>query len=196
MKKLFNVAIRFKGQDHWNEYSNVYFIRTLDEYRVHLQEINNKFSVAENEIKNLDTFVGHGYSALAGLSGLFCGMIDKKSDRMPMLNHLKRLQGTLVVNQVSDILDGKVLVINKKGGYFPIKPSDEYTFKCIESRKYVESDIKTLSWRGGAHYYAKVGNIDVVSRSGDVKWDTHHEAYSEAVKYIEKLNSEECGLQL
>ncbi len=52
---------------------------------------------------------------------------------------------------------------------------------------YTENDIKITQWTGGSHYYAKLGNKDVVV-NGDVKWNTHRQAKSAAMKYLKKIN--------
>ena len=54
--------------------------------------------------------------------------------------------------------------------------------------EYTEQDIKITRWRGGNHYYAKVGHIDVEDDFGKVKWNTEKQAREMAVKYMHDLN--------
>jgi hypothetical protein len=49
-----------------------------------------------------------------------------------------------------------------------------------------EKDIKISKWPNGTHYYAKIGNQDVVDDKGNVKWNTVEQAKKEAVKYLRK----------
>jgi hypothetical protein len=185
--KRYNVKLKLKN--YWIEYPNCYFIDSLDSYKEYMAELNNKFLVSESEIKNIKTFIGHGHSFLTGLSGLFCGMIEEKEDRTPMLAHLKYLQATILSDQLKHLLAGEKLVVNKDGGYFPIKLEQEYKITEIDGDKFTTKDISVKKWWGGKHYYAKVGNVDVVDDYGDVKWNTEQYAYDVAVKYMNKLNS-------
>ena len=172
------------------EYNNYYLIESLSEYKDYLTELNNKFWVSEKEIKELKTFMGHGHSMLTGIAGMFCGMQNDINEREPMLLHLKSLHGMVLANQVQDLLDGKKLAINTNGGYFPIKPDDEYTLEIIDEKHlYTAKDIKIKKWLGGVHHYAKIGNIDVIDDNGNMKWNTNERAHEEALKYINKLNT-------
>lgn len=49
-----------------------------------------------------------------------------------------------------------------------------------------ENDINIISWPGGKHYYAKVGNYDVVV-NGVQKWNTKYEAREAAKTFINSL---------
>lgn len=184
--KNYNVEVKMK--DTWSKHTNCYFIDSLKTYKEYNLELTNKFLVSESEIKNLKTFIGHGHSLLTGISGMFCGMINDKEEREPMLVSLKMLQANLLANQLKSLLEGEKLVINKNGGYFPIKPDQEYKLTEIDGNIFTTKDIKVQKWWGGRHYYAKVGNIDVIDDDGNVKWNTEEYAYDMAVKYMNQLN--------
>jgi len=184
--KKYNLKVKFG--EYWSTYTNCYFIQNIEEYQEYFQELNNKFAVSESEIKNLETFMGHGHSLLTGVSGMFCGMIEQKECRKPMLAHLKILQGSVLGDQLRHMLDGDKLLIQKTGGYFPIKPTQEVEIMELIDRKYTVDDIKVSKWFGGSHYYAKVGTIDVIDEYGDVKWNTEKRAHERAVQFIEMLN--------
>ena len=49
-----------------------------------------------------------------------------------------------------------------------------------------ENDINIINWPGGKHYYAKVGNYDVVV-NGVQKWNTKYEAREAAKTFINSL---------
>lgn len=185
--KKYNVEVNFKG--YWMEYTNCYFIDSLDSYKDYMTELNNKFLVSESEIKNLETFMGHGHSYLTGLSGLFCGMIGSKEERGHMLAHLKYIQAMVLTDQIKHLLLGEKLVINKNGGYFPIKLEQEYKITEISGDRFTTKDISIKKWWGGKHYYAKVGTIDVIDADGNVKWNTEQYAYDMAVRYMNQLNA-------
>ena len=184
--KRYNIKVKIK--DYWMKYTNCYFIDSLDSYKDYMTELNNKFLVSESEIKNIKTFLGHGHSFLTGLSGLFCGMIEVKEEREPMHAHLKILHATVLSGQIKSILNGEKLVINENGGYLPIKPDQEYKITEISGERFTTKDIKIKKWWGGKHWYAKVGNIDVVDTDGNVKWNTEQYAYDMALKYMNQLN--------
>lgn len=184
--KKYNIKVNFKN--NWMEYTDCYFISNLDEYKNYILLLNNMFLVSETEIKNLKTFMGHGHSLLTGISGTFCGMIDSKEERKPMLAHLKYLHATILTDQLKHLLNGEKLVINKIGGYFPIKLGQEFELTEINGKKFTKKDIKVNKWWGGKHYYAKIDNIDVVDDDGNVKWNTEQYAYDVAIKYMYYLN--------
>lgn len=171
------------------EYTDQYFISGIEDYKEYMQILNNKFAVSEDEIKNIETFIGHGHSILTGVSGMFSGMIDKKEKREPMLSHLKLLQAKVLSDQLRHVLNGDRLAINKLGGYFPIKPDEEIEFIETKNDIYIESDIKIKKWHGGSHFYAKVGNIDVVDEFDNVKWKSEKKAKEKSIKFIHNLNN-------
>jgi len=187
MKTKYNIKVKFN--EHWMEYTNVDFIDSLESYKKYMIEFNNKFTVSESEIKNLKTFIGHGHSMITGISGMTCGMIHEKEKRGPMLFNLKLLHATVLSDQLKHILNGDKLVINKNGGYFAITNNQEYEVVKIDGDNYIEKDIKVKRWFGGKHYYAKVGNVDVIDDYGNVKWKTEKRARESAVKFINELNT-------
>ena len=169
------------------KYRNYILISNIEEYKEYFQILNNKFKVSESEIKNNKTWVGHGHSVITGITGVFCGMIENKNERQPMLDHLAILHGKIVSDQLKIILDGYKLAINDKGGYFPIKQNEQFEFEEITDNIYSESDIKINKWYGGKHYYAKIGKLDVVDENGNVKWNTEKEARKKALEYLKTM---------
>ena len=47
-------------------------------------------------------------------------------------------------------------------------------------------DVRYITWKGGEHVYAKVGNLDIVDENGNQKWNTRKEAEEAAYNYITK----------
>lgn len=186
MGKRYNIKVEFKG--NWMEYTDCIFIENMDDYKVYMQELNNKFAVSESEIRNNKTWLGHGHSQLTAIAGMG-NMIENIEEREPMLFNLKLLHARVLTDQLKDIMDGKKLVINKSGGYFPIKPDQKYEVVAICNDNYTEADIKTNKWWGGSHYYAKIGNVDVIDDFGNVKWNTEKRAREVALKFMHDLNT-------
>lgn len=63
----------------------------------------------------------------------------------------------------------------------------EYTQFCRRSKMvfphFQRDDIRVKQFRGGDHYYAYLGDMQV--RDGDtLKWTSHEEAYAMALKYV------------
>jgi hypothetical protein len=49
---------------------------------------------------------------------------------------------------------------------------------------YTEKDINITKWPGGKHYYARIGNMQVMDENGDTKWNTYERAFEVAKKYL------------
>lgn len=87
-------------------------------------------------------------------------------------------------------------------GKFIVSPNNSFrnidnTFKILNKVKRKElifpmtseKDIRILKWNNGIHYYAKIGNQDVVWNRKQ-KWDSHEEAYACAKFYLNKILEE------
>lgn len=82
------------------------------------------------------------------------------------------------------------ILLRDSGSYMIL--TDHYT--VIESiykeemvyPNYCETDINITQWKGGKHFYAKIGNLDVVI-DDEQKWDTYKEAYNNAKLYLKEL---------
>lgn len=48
------------------------------------------------------------------------------------------------------------------------------------------SDVRFIRWEGGIHYYAKIGNLDVVDENRNQKWNTKAEAEKAARGFIDR----------
>lgn len=86
---------------------------------------------------------------------------------------------------------GKHVYINKVGGCIINDKELPYS-ETLKKRKcifpeYSESDIRVIRWPNGKHCYAKIGAIDV-EVDGESKWNTYDMAYSNALKFLKKIN--------
>ena len=76
------------------------------------------------------------------------------------------------------------IFINTNGGYFGYADSLEISdTKEIPHWKLPTEEIRILQWPGGKHYYAKVGNQDVVV-DGLQKWNSKYDAQRAAEKFL------------
>lgn len=95
------------------------------------------------------------------------------------------------IEEISDeVIDAQVTAMNEEGaiyinslGGWCIKPvGKRFQFMWKDTMyfpNFTESDIKVSKFKGGTHYYAYIGNMEV--RDGDIfKWNTREEAYNMA----------------
>lgn len=98
-------------------------------------------------------------------------------------------------NRVKSFNKGYVLMYSSDG--LVSVPQIENLNKIIEVKYMIdvefpklerpnESSIKIIKWPGGTHYYAKVGNYDVVI-NGVQKWNTEYGARNAAKQFINSL---------
>jgi len=91
--------------------------------------------------------------------------------------------------QIKNIEKFGTIYIQKVGSYFmksdDIIEYDEPVFneKCIFPDNY---EIKISKWPGGKHWYAKIGNIDVVV-NGNQKWNTYELAEKNAKEFLKTI---------
>jgi hypothetical protein len=62
--------------------------------------------------------------------------------------------------------------------------------KLFDKKKYIRiiisvkfEDVRFIQWPGGTHWYAKLGNIDIVSECGNQKWNDKYYAMEVAKKW-------------
>lgn len=98
------------------------------------------------------------------------------------------IMGGLENNFVDYISRGRIIAINPVNGvsHFTLTSTAEYEI-LSEKDKYTEADIKLLRWKGGVHWYAKIGYIDVVI-DGEQKWNTRWIAEKKAKQFLKELN--------
>jgi hypothetical protein len=49
-------------------------------------------------------------------------------------------------------------------------------------------DVRYLQWKGGTHWYAKIGKMDVTDENGNQKWNTRKEAENASKCFIQKVS--------
>lgn len=104
-----------------------------------------------------------------------------------------KLRGTSVVHELGRFNEmllkglwtaleehGRVF-INDTGGYFFPIPEMEITGETeISEWVFPTASIRVFQWPNGTHWYAKIGDLDVVDRYDKQKWDTKEEAQRHA----------------
>lgn len=171
---------------HGIKYKFQTIIETLEDLiEYHELDFGKKVKVSQEAIVDRikRNYKGHDTDTLTNISEIFA---DLKG--ITPLDELHYLQTTVLKNQIEDILNNKILVVNKNGGYFPVKKSDDATIEYLNV-KYTDKDIEIKKYPFGKHYYAKVKGIDVIDKEGRAKWNTYSYAYKQAVKFVIELNN-------
>ena len=187
------------------DYSNVRIIKSLDEYSKVVDLIADYFDISINEIKEIETLVGHGYTNLTAhgltidsvIGNRINSMSPKDKDRKRIANYLTTLKGSVITDQIKFLLEGNMLVIQKNYSYFtipyPLKDDEKYIKNYIitdSDKVYTEDDIKVKKWLGihSKHYYAFIDKIHVCDDKGNYKFNNSKDAQKAAEKYLKKLN--------
>lgn len=116
-----------------------------------------------------------------------------KGEAKSIIEHTDTLLKRLYKDKMKVISETGGIYINKNGGYFcfhkGLQIQDEKILKNkagqIVFPKYTEKDIKIIQWENGKHYYAKIGNIDVVDKMNNQKWNTKKRAQEIANEFLE-----------
>ncbi len=90
-----------------------------------------------------------------------------------------------------ELLEKGYILYFKHNGCYLVKTNDMNIKNFYKTDKYIwkqiNPKIKVFKWIGGKHYYAKIGNIDVVDDKGRQKWNTKTMAYKQAEIMLKKL---------
>lgn len=97
-------------------------------------------------------------------------------------------------NRMRDIENGKDIYLTQGLSVFLMSNQfyritaeidrDKLTFP--DEEKPTLDDVRYIMWPGGEHYYAKVGNLDIVDVNNRQKWNTKKEAEKAAAWFIER----------
>jgi len=155
-----------------------------DVLEYHKVEFSNKVKLSKEEIEERAKtwYKSHDASNLTNVAEFTANFHETNP-----LDELTMLHAKVMCDQFKDILADKKLAINKKGGYFSIKPSESPEYEWLSEYKFTSEDIVISKWPGGSHFYAKIGTIDVVDKDGNVKWNARWEARKAAVDFLRTL---------
>lgn len=104
---------------------------------------------------------------------------------LDLISALSRLQSDRG-NGMAQVLDEHHrLFVNSVGGYFGWSDALQLSgTHDIDIWALPEESIRIIQWPGGEHFYAKIGNDDVVV-DGEQKWETKAAAEAAGKKYLE-----------
>lgn len=120
---------------------------------------------------------------------------DNKRRRLGMTDDIMIISDRVAEGYNKALLKSGGFYVNMSGGFFPFD-NDVEVLETIESEKYSFPDdedsfedykklIRIISWAGGKHHYAKIGDIDIVWEK-EQKWNTEKEARTNAELYIKE----------
>lgn len=92
-------------------------------------------------------------------------------------------------DRIKRFLDGKPIFFTDGLPYYPPREWPEYenekwSEELVFPYEYNYEDVRFLQWPGGRHWYAKIGNIDIVDRYGHQKWSD--------LSYAQKVAKDWC----
>ena len=168
-------------------------IDTIDElFNYYNNTLPNKVENAFKEYLEVDVF-GRKHYGFSGIAGRYAAAIalTAKCRETTFLDSMNSLNNKLISGQLEKLVEGNIVLINCNGGWthdtqdrhrytvLQIKQTDNlvYPHKNIE-------DVRYIKWEGGSHWYAKIGNIDIVDSKGNQKWNTKAEAEKVAKEFV------------
>ncbi|MFA6000157.1 MAG: hypothetical protein WC783_04260 [Candidatus Paceibacterota bacterium] len=147
-----------------------------------LPPINPKKIANHHHVETAYGSLAYMYTSLDGL--------NDEPKKFKYLDMVDRLTKKVTDHKLQCLLEGYTLYINKVGGWFPKKKPLNNLGEIISEElifpEYTEADIKITQWEGGKHFYAKIGDMDVVW-DGNQKWITEDRARENAIKFLNKI---------
>lgn len=102
----------------------------------------------------------------------------------------------LYYNRMKDISKGREIYLSEgltvfmlTSGYTEIVEDYYSDVLAFPHEKYTLENVRFIMWDGGKHWYAKIGNVDIVDKNGNQKWNTKSEAEEAAKEYLKQYNS-------
>jgi len=119
----------------------------------------------------------------------------RQDDRLTVVDDCFLISDKLLGSYSHYFFDQGMIFITEEGAIRPLVGMEYEVLKTSEnnvlvwpSEKYTKSDINVFRWPGGKHYYAKVGNVEVISLDGQSKWSDVKEAERQASLFLRRIN--------
>jgi hypothetical protein len=130
---------------------------------------------------------GHWTSEVARLSEIAGSVDDNFYDLAIGFN---KVTNDVIEAKLKAILNGDVIYVYETCQWF-VKPDSCKIIQTTQNKnlqypKYSIDDIRIIKWPNGSHYYAKIGNTDVVFKNIQ-KWNSAEEAMSAAKRYLKNI---------
>lgn len=164
--------------EHWNKYVACEINDGVKEYVDHLK------AHAEG------AYIGH-YTTQWG--SLIASLTDVTEQ--PSIVRIMKEETELYYNRMRDINAGRDIYLSEgltvfmlTEGYTEIIEHYYSDVLAFPHEKYTLDNVRFIMWDGGKHWYAKIGNIDIVDQTGNQKWNTKEEATQAAIEYLKRYN--------
>jgi hypothetical protein len=145
------------------------------------------------DINKNSTTTKDGYRYVPHMTTYWCSHVKTLMDinGSSFIEQSTKLENQVFQGKLKQLFNGKTLYLREFGSYMVDSDSHVITNKIVTDKmvypEYSEKDITIKQWSGGTHYYAKIGNMDVVDEDGNQKWDTYDEAYQKALEELKTL---------
>lgn len=143
-------------------------------------------TVYENAHDNFQNTACKGYHVTNAVTTLW--MLMGKLKQQTVLETSITLEEKTMQDRIEMLEKYGKIYLNRNGTYKPPDNNDEIVEEVEKEELiypedevfYTQNDIRIINWDGGKHFYAKVGDLDVVDKNGNQKWNTWKEARSHA----------------
>lgn len=163
----FNVICKREFEQGFNDFKDNVSIKKDYNGKKYLYSKNHSSSVWRNAVELTMDLKGQNWIESA------CSL-EKKTyeDRIKMFNK------------------GRAIYLRDDLTYYcaveqPKYEDEVYKEKLEYPYEYKFEDVRFIQWPGGKHWYAKIGNIDIVSEYGNQKWNDKYYAMEVAKKWCQ-----------
>lgn len=165
--------------EHWNKYVAGEINDGVAEYVEHLK------AHADGR------YIGH-YTTMWGS---MIEQIQMITESPHTIVRAMKQETELYYNRVRDIEQGREIYLSEgltvfmlTEGYTEVVEHHYSDVLAFPHEKYTLDNVRLIMWNGGKHWYAKIGNVDIVDSAGRQKWNTKEEATQAAIEYLRRYN--------
>ena len=104
------------------------------------------------------------------------------------MNSANELETRTYKDRINHFLKGDLVYLTDGLPYFVAKEEPKYDEELFSDElkypyKFDFEEVRFLQWPNGIHWYAKIGNIDIVDKYGNQKWRDKYYAMEVAKKF-------------
>lgn len=172
---------------HYNlDYNRFFIIENIDDLHEFFEEKTNGL-IKEAAVKLVERARSEIKDKIDKNPIVTYSELIAKNKNMGVVYAECKAMGTYQSNLIMTILRGCKIAIRPSNcvSYFTLCEGDTYEI-ISEKEIYTKDDIKIMRWPNGYHWYAKIGQIDVVI-DGEQKWNAKWEAQEKAEQYLNTI---------
>lgn len=197
MYKFVKIHLKY-GKDK-NQYWWYFVPNSVDQVREHFEKIFGQEIKAgvKDKIGSIEVNI-HPETAwrkAVDLTNMFSGN--------PWIVDAVKLENQVLQNRINDFLkygkiylaDGVQQLMLREDMHEIIETVETETLVYPREAQFHIEEVRYMQWDvpgypKGTHWYAKIGNMDVKDKEGNIKWNTKEEAEKAAEWFCQKLNWE------